>query len=838
MLPRRWLVALGVLIASAPPRHAGAQVSVAALGRAVLSSSAQSSAPPGPALRRAFHSDDQGRVSVLVEVPPGERHLPARLVRIAETIAAAEEPLEDLVALGEDHPDWRLSWAPPRHLLLDKAAGWTGARLAREATGQGGEGVIIGIVDAGVDLLHGDLRTPDGKTRVAWLIDFSKRPLGRQPVLESEYDCSAKVPCVILSRDDIDELMTADQAAELPVDSLGHGTHVASLAAGNGLSSPVPRYVGVAPEATLIVASVLRAGTQSIFDSDILRAVRFVFDRAQEMGMPAVVNLSLGSDFGPHDGSTALERELERWVGPKHPGRAIVVAAGNSGALLRVHAGSSVQQRGIHTQVHVPAGASARVPIVVAATGSEVGYVYVWISMRAGDRMSIGLEREGRRSWIDPVPPGWGAELQRNDVRATLLNGTGDPGESEVVRTDAAVLILEGSWNEPAEYALSFEGGGTAEMWLQCEGALGSGSGSEGALFTGAFKQGTITVPATSLGLVAVGATLNRVSWSDASGSKTKIASHGSIRDPDPDIVAYFSSAGPTATGWMKPDLIAPGAFLAGAMSSAADPRKHPTASFFDSPLCVPDEYCLVVDETHAITSGTSMAAPQVSGAIALLFQEDPTLTQAGALALLQAGARPPRGPVLFEQQVGPGELDIPGALTVHGATEVQIERVPSAEQSWIAVSNDFAYPDPRVPLTGVVQLRTPSGGPSDFSRTERLHLVAAPSIGAPSFERAAPGLWRFSIRVPEGTGGQSLAIGVDFDGERLMARTLPIAVDHWVATFGYSPRGGCALSSRPLGRGASAGLLFALLLLTGARASGRPVVLRARAPGPRAVEG
>jgi subtilisin family serine protease len=809
VLHRRWLAAFGVLALSLPPRYAAAQIPVAALRRALLSSSPPASAPTRAALRGALQSDEHGRLSALVELPRAERDLPPELMRISATTAALEAPLEDLVALAGAHPAWRISWAPPRHLLLDKADGWTGASLAREAAGRAGEGVVIGIVDAGVDLLHRDLRTVEGKTRVAWLMDLSRSPLGRQPEIESEYDCTGTVPCAILSQDDIDELM----GAELPVDALGHGTHVASLAAGNGLSSPKPRYVGVAPEATLIVANVLRAHAQGIVDSDILRAVRFIFERAEEMGLPAVVNLSLGSDFGPHDGSTALERELGRWVGPEHPGRAIVVAAGNSGGLLRVPAGSSVEQRGVHTELHVPFGASARVPFVIPATGPDVGYVYVWVSTGAGDRMSVGLERDRGRSWIEPLPPGSAVDLDSGNPKATLLNATGDPDGSEALGADAAVLILEGSWSEPTAYALLFEGGGTAEMWVQSEGALAPGARSEGVLFAKAFKQSTITVPATSPSLIAVGATLNRVSWTDASGHRTLVGSHGSIDDPDPDIVAYFSSAGPTTTGRMKPDIIAPGAFLAAAMSSSADPRQHPAAGFFDSALCSPDRYCLVVDETHAISSGTSMAAPLVAGAVALLFQEDPTLTQAAALALLQAGARLPHEPVLLEQQVGPGELDIPGALAAKRATLAQLEQPPSADRSWIAVANDFAYPDPSRPLTGVVQLRTKSGGPSDFSKPTRLKLTAQPSVGAASFERAAPGLWRFSIRVPSGTGGQSLAISVDFDGERLVRRTLPIAVDHWVARFGYSPRGGCALPSEPLGRGAPLALVLGLLL-------------------------
>src|SRR5262249_59374824 len=117
------------------------------------------------------------------------------------------------------------------------------------------------------------------------------------------------------------------RSSTIPADTIGHGTHVASLAAGNGGSEK--RYVGIAPEASLIIARVLDASNQ-INDATVLSAANLVFHLADQLGKPAVVNLSLGSNFGPHDGTSALERGLASLVGDDHPGRAIVVAAGNS----------------------------------------------------------------------------------------------------------------------------------------------------------------------------------------------------------------------------------------------------------------------------------------------------------------------------------------------------------------------------------------------------------------------------------------------------------------------------------------------------------------------------
>src|SRR6202044_677359 len=97
----------------------------------------------------------------------------------------------------------------------------------------------------------------------------------------------------------------------LPGDEVGHGTHVTSIAAGNGGLPPrATPYVGVAPEAQIVFARVTTDSTNSIDNASLVLGVQFLFDRADFMQQPIAVNLSLGSDFGPHDGTMSWEQVL------------------------------------------------------------------------------------------------------------------------------------------------------------------------------------------------------------------------------------------------------------------------------------------------------------------------------------------------------------------------------------------------------------------------------------------------------------------------------------------------------------------------------------------------
>ncbi len=781
LLPLTALAA--ALFAVAPAR---AQVDVRAMARAFASGTVpQGFRPPG---------DSRVPVVVRSAAPlsaPG-------LVKVSPGFFVMNAPLSGLDAFAQAHPDIQMSWAPPRHVLSDKVDGWIEGSTFRNQTGDSGQGVVVGIVDTGVEVAHPDLRNADGTTRIAWLLDFSRGPAGLHPDLEKQYGCDQDPGCAIFDAADLDQRLTNNVQGDLPNDSYGHGTHVASLAAGNGLSENPARYMGVAPEATLVVARATRAGGGDIYDSDLLVATSFVFDRAAALGMPAVENLSLGSDFGPHDGSSALEQGLASFVGEAHPGRAIVVAAGNSAGVYLGVSPNYPAPFGVHTEVHVPRYSSVRVPLLTPSTrtGTTKGSIYIWIATRPGDKLEVGVDDQDGH-WFSPIAFGQSGSLEKNGLTASIFNGVTGPDSPLGDNPDGAVVVLDGSWASGGVFALRLEGHGTAEIWAQSAGDIAPELGSTGALFPSATKEGTVNVPGSSPALIAVGATLNRLSWPDRSGHLVKVAALGSVENPKLDSMAYFSSAGPTENGWMKPDIVAPGVFVVGAMSKLADPADPGSSGglFSGFGICQTDPSCLVVDSYHAISSGTSMAAPIVSGAVALLLQQDPTLTQEQILALLQAGARPLQGAVPVEQQQGPGALDLMGALSARIADSSPIRREPTAKGSWLDMAASYLHPDPDWSNTGVLELRDDSGAIADGFSPSHLVLEAPGALVTQKLARVAPGLWRFALSAPAGSGGNTVELTVRYDQRVLAQRTLRVAVDRWVAKGGVEARGGCSVA-------------------------------------------
>ncbi len=774
----------------------------------------------------------------LVEIPDGNDVTPPGVARLSPGWAVTRASLPDLMSLSNDHPDWRVTWSPPLRPLMDRASQLTRAVELRNATGRTGRNTFVGIVDTGVDVFHPDFRNADGTTRVAYYVDFSAAPRGIHA--DEEAQCPSTLPCAVFTRDDIDAALRADDRSVLSADVNGHGTHVASLAAGNG--GPSGKYAGIAPGADLV--AVAAADSQGQFsDAAVAVATGMVFWLAEQEGsrrgtppVPAVVNLSLGSNIGPHDGTAPLERALASYVGPDHPGRAIAVAAGNNAGVY-VLPTDHPSPRGIHTEVHVTDGSRVRVPIVTdpldTTTAPVNASIVVWLELRKEDALSVGLDR-GAGTWVSPRPTGTAGSfsVDLNTVTAVIVNGSVSKlgGGFDDTRTAAAVVI-EGTWPRTETFTITLEGHGTADLWIESYGDLGPESGSLGALFLGATKESTVSIPAGHPDLIAVGATLNRTDWIDRSGDPVSIGRFGPLIDPAPDSLVFFSGAGPTADGRVKPDLVAPGARVVGAMGSGADPTTSPLSIFASSPFCETDPLCSIVDDEHAVTLGTSMSAPMVTGAVALMLEAEPTLSTDRILARLQAGARFPSGTVALDPQLGAGSLDLMGLFDVEELERSPEARIPSPERSWLTMGATRAHPDPSFPVPVLLQVRDDMGRAVPVETGD---LEAEVSAGrASDFIAVAPGLVSFSAAADSGTGGRTLSVQIFHRGQLLAERSVPISVDVNVGRGGFSSRGGCAIGVSVSERGADAPVWLSLAALIVARGTRRrSAARRARSRG------
>jgi MYXO-CTERM domain-containing protein len=726
--------------------------------------------------------------------------------------------LGDFVDASRAHRPWV---TPPLKLLLDSSGVWTRAQQAHEL-GATGKGVIVGVVDTGLDLTHPDFRDESGHTRVAWMLDLGASPAGLHPELEDQFGCTdaAGVPCAVFARADLDAMIVAGKGADRDV--VGHGSHVASISAGNGGKGPgikPTKYVGMAPEATLVVARVtgdVNAG--AITDADILSAVSFVFDRAKALKMPAAVNVSLGGDYGPHDGTSPLEVGLSRLVGATQPGRAIVLAAGNSAGIF---VDEKKREFGVHTEVRVTRSSQARAILSSPLAGATIeGSAYVWIHAQAGDELRIGVEIDGDEI-IPVLGPGEQGAVAASAGRhpyIAVINGV--LGENSPLNpgSTGAVLAFDGTWAASTEFAITIEGHATAQLWVQGTGDADAAKG--GALFLRPIKQGTINVPASHPDLLAVGCSVNRLVWVDDQSMEITVQKLGSLVDPPGDTACYFSAAGPNALGAPKPEITAPGAFVAAAMALAANPKKNPS-SMFAAPeeRCPQGDDCYVVDSHHAISSGTSMSAPHVTGAVALLLERDPTLTQPEITTLLQGGSRRLEGIVPLEEQVGPGGLDILGsfaALDYRKGTRDAAEPAPGA--SWVSLSSEFARPDGSWPVTGNVTVRAADGSPADGFDESALTLELEGGVLTKPLARVGPGLYRFVFAGARGGGGGSVHLAVRYAGALIEERTLPVAPDVWSAREAPQIAGGCAFGGEHDGRTSVPGALGLLGLAVLAR--------------------
>ncbi|GAB4369806.1 MAG: hypothetical protein Kow0042_11690 [Calditrichia bacterium] len=450
-----------------------------------------------------------------------------------------------------------------------------------------GSGVVVGVVDSGIDWQHEDFDNGSG-TRIQYLWDMSGT--GNPP---SGYTYGTEY-----TKAQID----AGQCNEIDGDDGGgHGTHVSATAAGK--DNALAGYTGMAPEADIVFVKGFRSGP-GFANTDVVDGCNYIFQKAQAMSAPAVINLSLGGHFGAHDGTSLYEQSLSNMTGP---GKIIVAAAGNEGSDL-IHLSYATGGANIN---------EARQTFWYIPPGTGASYVDMWYTP---GNISVGIAAYDTGlnflGATNPVAPGQAIQNQPFVVGSTTLAlvsidaqtitdpNNGDSRVVFVIDSDNGTYNLNAVW-----WVLYTFGSGTFDAWMVTGGSFTIDSNPSLFIMPGDNDK-SIGMPGTSQKLICVGSYVTKNQWIDVDGTLQTQPGNPTIGD-----ISSFSSHGPSRDNRLKPDLAAPGEVIVAALSSnvTIGPNNTPRSNVLQG-------------GKHQKMQGTSMASPHVTGTVALMLQRNSTL--------------------------------------------------------------------------------------------------------------------------------------------------------------------------------------------------------------------
>ena len=501
---------------------------------------------------------------------------------------------------------------------LDSARALTNVNQVHAGTGlpqaYSGTGVIVGMIDAGFDYTHPTFRNPNTQqTRISRI--WEQSGTGTPPVgMNYGNEIIGATNILSNANDNVNNVSRGS-----------HGTHTTGIASGSGgiLGSS---FRGIAYDSEIVLVPSL------LNPVNIFNGIEYVFNHANSVIKPSVINISIGSHYGPHDGTSDFDLACNSIVGP---GKILVGSAGNSGD-EKIHVTKSLSTGNSlfsfiafpYTQINYANG------LTKIDVWGEAGNVFdVAVNIYNVDTNQF----ESYTPYINTQNNSSVYQGTIYDYDTTsapdgcIVNITTENSNTNNMKPHATIIIDNSFQDDFSRYILLElrNSNGVVNAWN-----FGDGKGifsdlSELNINVGATNGDTsktiAEIGGTGNSIISVGAYTSKNSWTSFSGTNQTAPSSSNIGS-----IAAFSSKGPTIDGRIKPDITAPGNILASSVSS------YDSNFTSNSPRTVSGLTAGANQWWFGMMEGTSMAAPMVTGIIALWLQRNPYETVNNIKYILQ----------------------------------------------------------------------------------------------------------------------------------------------------------------------------------------------------------
>jgi subtilisin family serine protease len=532
---------------------------------------------------------------------------------------------------------------------------------------QDGSGVIVGIIDSGIDGSHPAFNDASGNSRIlaVWEQNDGAKGNANSPAKKhSTEKAYAKL--------DYGRERTGADVRGATDDTEGHGTHVAGIAAGAEVNTDGTMPRGIASRANIIAVKAIGANQGNPIDG-----LRYIFQKAKELNMPCVVNMSFGHHDHSHDGTDDLSRDLTDQL--RDPatktylkGRVLVAAAGNE------------RSDPIHVRRDLASKASTtfryKVNKLAGSNPSAVDLVTIWVRP-----LAAGGAKPNIRVAVQHVPTGWTSVASTPSTKGTpvavpgmnaalvLVYGDKDIHNGDYNVRVAFVSTAPGSPTPPLpaeEWRIIFTNDSTTALelhaWAAQPRALGGFEGTTN-LDDSTFKVGS---PGAARDVITVAASTTRTGWSDIDTTAHTISE-------DIGDVTSFSSPGPLRTCsdrlldlfFLTLNLTHPAldTTAPGCLTQSARAKSVPITFPATAPPTDMRRYfrAMTMNNTSWLMQGTSMASPVVTGLVACMLAGEPDLTQEDSRTRVRNAGKLPAKTKLDpahanEDAWGPGLVNAP----------------------------------------------------------------------------------------------------------------------------------------------------------------------------------